>query len=487
MNQGQNPKQPNAAKVVSLLRSGMRMQQIGRLREAEEQVRRALALSPGNPRALHLLGLINQQTGRLAAAEGLFLDAIAGDDREAGYQVSLGVLLTRTGRQREAVGHFEKALALAPGDRQAQYQLAMTLYRLGDLDDALKAFEKARLLNPDNAGLLVNMGSVLNALGRTGEAIELYRRAIRIDPTQAAAYGNLGNALAVGERHQEAIAAFHHCLKLQPDNPTVHANLGSCYVQLGDWASARSAYRQCLARNPGDITTLAMQAAVHNELGEREACAEVLDYEHLLDAQAIGPPDRYRSLDAFNKELGRCVLSHPSLEYEPGSHTTCLGQQTGSLLIGGEEAFSVLEGIIRDRIESYLRRYKRADAGGWRRPLPRHWRLDMWATVLHQGGHQMPHIHPSGWLSGVYYVACPFQASDPDRQGWIEFGQPPANFPFTRPARTMLVEPHEGLLVLFPSYFYHRTIPFEHDSPRISIAFDMVPTRGPVGFGHEGL
>jgi len=31
------------------------------------------------------------------------------------------------------------------------------------------------------------------------------------------------------------------------------------------------------------------------------------------------------------------------------------------------------------------------------------------------------------------------------------------------------------MLVLFPSYFYHRTEPFESQDQRISIAFDIVP------------
>ena len=29
-------------------------------------------------------------------------------------------------------------------------------------------------------------------------------------------------------------------------------------------------------------------------------------------------------------------------------------------------------------------------------------------------------------------------------------------------------------MVLFPSYFYHRTLPFESDEVRISIAFDVL-------------
>jgi hypothetical protein len=36
-------------------------------------------------------------------------------------------------------------------------------------------------------------------------------------------------------------------------------------------------------------------------------------------------------------------------------------------------------------------------------------------------------------------------------------------------------QPYEGMVVLFPSYFYHRTEPFISDDKRISIAFDIVP------------
>ena len=45
-------------------------------------------------------------------------------------------------------------------------------------------------------------------------------------------------------------------------------------------------------------------------------------------------------------------------------------------------------------------------------------------------------------------------------------------------APTYKVRPEEGLLVLFPSYFYHRTIPFDDPGTRISIAFDVVPVTG---------
>jgi hypothetical protein len=62
--------------------------------------------------------------------------------------------------------------------------------------------------------------------------------------------------------------------------------------------------------------------------------------------------------------------------------------------------------------------------------------------------------------------------------GWIEFGAPPANIGHRRPHETRRVKPEPGCMLLFPSYVYHRTIPFEGGEDRISFAFDVVPAKG---------
>ncbi len=41
----------------------------------------------------------------------------------------------------------------------------------------------------------------------------------------------------------------------------------------------------------------------------------------------------------------------------------------------------------------------------------------------------------------------------------------------------MVIRPETGLLVLFPSFFWHRTIPFQGGGKRISIAFDLIVGR----------
>jgi hypothetical protein len=45
----------------------------------------------------------------------------------------------------------------------------------------------------------------------------------------------------------------------------------------------------------------------------------------------------------------------------------------------------------------------------------------------------------------------------------------------TYPSRVL--KPHEGIMVLFPAYLYHGTVPFKSDQRRICVAFDVIPRR----------
>jgi len=100
----------------------------------------------------------------------------------------------------------------------------------------------------------------------------------------------------------------------------------------------------------------------------------------------------------------------------------------------------------------------------------------MWCVVLERGGHQIPHIHPASWLSGVYYPQVPEGiATGEGPAGWLEFGPPDRDFPSRLTPPVHRIRPEEGLVVIFPSYLYHHTIPFDQGGTRISVAFDVVP------------
>ncbi|MFZ4748450.1 MAG: putative 2OG-Fe(II) oxygenase, partial [Sphingomonas sp.] len=44
-----------------------------------------------------------------------------------------------------------------------------------------------------------------------------------------------------------------------------------------------------------------------------------------------------------------------------------------------------------------------------------------------------------------------------------------------------VVAPLPGKLVLFPSYFWHGTLPFTSAAPRLTVAFDAVSVDSPAG------
>jgi uncharacterized protein (TIGR02466 family) len=96
---------------------------------------------------------------------------------------------------------------------------------------------------------------------------------------------------------------------------------------------------------------------------------------------------------------------------------------------------------------------------------------------MERHGYETPHIHPDGLVSGVYYVRLPKVVANSDAcySGWIEFGPPDPVFATRRPVPTRQVQPVAGTMLLFPSYFWHRTIPFDSEEERFSIAFDLVP------------
>ncbi|GAA4027180.1 putative 2OG-Fe(II) oxygenase [Actimicrobium antarcticum] len=101
--------------------------------------------------------------------------------------------------------------------------------------------------------------------------------------------------------------------------------------------------------------------------------------------------------------------------------------------------------------------------------------LRCWVVLMECNGHETPYLHPDGSISGVYYVCLPdvMDAADTTHAGWIEFGQPDPSFSTRSLVPTLPVRPQAGPMLLFLSYFWHRTIPFQSDQPRLSIAFDL--------------
>jgi uncharacterized protein (TIGR02466 family) len=113
-----------------------------------------------------------------------------------------------------------------------------------------------------------------------------------------------------------------------------------------------------------------------------------------------------------------------------------------------------------------------------RRRNHRGWRFNgSWSVRLQTSGFHTSHVHPRGWLSSACYIDLPDSMADVQRlDGALAFGEPSIATTPALPAE-YAVRPEVGMLVLFPSYFWHGTVPFSGDSTRLTVAFDVVPDR----------
>ncbi|HUO81863.1 MAG TPA: tetratricopeptide repeat protein [Gammaproteobacteria bacterium] len=447
------------------------------LRRALGAYRDRLSRDPRDVDALNRLGNLLAAAGQLAAGQSAYERALALRPDIAQLHFNLGNLLQRRGDHAAARDCFSRAVALQPDHADACNNLGNTLQELGDIDAAISAYERAIAARPGFAELHNNLGLALRKLERHVDAADAFSRALAIKPDYALAHVNLGLALRSLERPGEALACFERALELTPGAANLWCFKGAAYLEKGDAAAARDALERSLALEPANRAALAYRVAATQELGEKPSPPLLFDPDRHVAACDVEPPARYGSLSAFNAALAAHVRSHPSLSYQRGGHATRRGAHTGNLLSGDKGPAADLEAIVAEYVRNYLANPPMDPAHPYARTALPGWRLVAWAVIMDSGGHQIPHIHPAGWLSGVYYVRLPgcVGESAEEHAGWIEFGRPPDSLNCKSEPQTRQICPREGWLLLFPSYYYHHTVPFESDEQRISIAFDVLP------------
>jgi tetratricopeptide (TPR) repeat protein len=399
---------------------------------------------------------------------------ISPDDPEVA--VERGALFAVSGRLEEATTLLRKVLKSAPEIDRAEMELVSVLSELGRFDEALEALNEATARGPDSAERCSFLGEILQRLGRTDEARAAHQRAIELDGELAAARLAYARTLIAQGLRVEADAELERAIDLSPMTVWAHVLRVEIKTAEGAYAEALDICERYLLSNPSERTMLAAKALLLNELGEEAAARELVDFERFIRQTEIDPPEGFLDLHSFNRALTSHVRAHPSLVQSPESHATRGGMHTGLLLVEPKGPFEPFEQILWNAAREYMDSLDIGADHPFLKDPPRFDTIACWSVVLPGQGRQVPHIHPAAWLSGVYYAELPGAVEKTDStQGWIEFGTPPETFVLTRKNPVRLLKPKEGLLVLFPSYFYHRTIPFQGDEERVSIAFDFVP------------
>jgi tetratricopeptide (TPR) repeat protein len=204
--------------VRTATQRGVALLDLGRAREAEQELRTALAAEPGNATVLTLLA-----------------DALA---RQEQYESAVD-----TGRS---------ALAADPEHVLAHTVLALALAGLERYSEVLDTVRRGLALAPEFAGLHLREAGVLSALKRYEDALASIERAARLAPESSSVAVLRAAVLCDLRRYDEADAAVDEALRLDPENADAHRIRGVIALRRGGGRAAVRAHRTALRLDPTD-------------------------------------------------------------------------------------------------------------------------------------------------------------------------------------------------------------------------------------------
>lgn len=428
----------------------------------------------------------------------------------------------------QAIEEFDRAARIAPRNAGIAHGLARVRFEAGL--DARDHYARALTLAPDNGEVLIGGFAARTAMGEGAAVSDELAALLERHTGWIAGHHQFAQLQALLSRSEQAASSIDAALRIFPRDPALWqarldlavrreefatipdllsqdaaAALGpdsaALYAAIG--ASETGALEQAddqFARVPADLAPLwrlrfllragrlAAALPLIDQMLAGPERAETWPYAHAAWRMAGDPRadwllgESIRTFDLTDQlpPLDRLAdllrqLHHVSGEYLDQSVRG--GTQTdGPLFSRIDSDLRAVRGVVLDAVDRYRRDLAPIDPNHPLLGLRRDRRLRFagsWSVRLRAGGNHANHVHPQGWISSALYIALP--DSESERRGWLTLGQPQASLGLAL-APSHYVEPRPGRLVLFPSWLWHGTIPFE-TGERLTIAFDIAPPR----------
>ncbi|MCR9130865.1 MAG: putative 2OG-Fe(II) oxygenase [Alphaproteobacteria bacterium] len=446
----------------------------GRGEEALALYRRIVSEAPSHGLALYSLAAVLGDEGAFQEAADVAERALdVGFDRAETWLVRARAL-AGLGRFEPARACFEAVLTRRPDMLAARYELSQLVWMCtADRDGALAPFDQALRSNPADPALLFARAKALEYMGeieaaQNAMATLANSRPQDLPPQLAAAY------LSAAAGHADLAMAFvERALERAPDDmDALTAHASACLAAGRPDAAAQSAQRVHQAR-PMDQNAIALMATAWRASGDPRWKA-LFDYEQFVHARKIATPGGWSDLPGYLADLARELKAAHAFHTHPFGQSVRHGSQRQDVLKLETPAISVFREAIEPVVRGILEELG-TGADPVRRRNTGRWSIKgAWSVRLRPGGFHHDHIHSDGWLSSAFYVEVPPCVNGPGQQGWLRFGHP--GIPVAPPLEAgRVIQPEPGLLVLFPSYMWHGTIPFSGDAARMTVAMDIVP------------
>jgi hypothetical protein len=349
--------------------------------------------------------------------------------------------------------------------------------RTGDLKQATASLDAALQAFANDDALWATKAAILQGAGEARAAYACL--ADRVAGPQASPTLLVRAGLAALEFDPAAaLRLAERALRALPANTPARTLLAAAKLGTGDAKGALGDCDPLLAAAPDNQYLIALQTTAWRLLGD-ERYQQLCDYHRLVLPMQLEAPPPWPDMTNFLAELRVSLnrLHDPqghALLFQSLRHGT---ETTQDLARSNDPAIRALFTAFAAHIDRYLEHI-----GGGSDPLRRRnagrWRFNgSWSVRLRCSGFHTNHVHPRGWISSACYIELPDSLSDSRTQeGILTFGEPGIMTSPTLGAEHS-IRPTPGMLVLFPSYLWHGTVPFSSNQARLTVAFDAVPAR----------
>lgn len=438
--------------------------------------RHVIALSPENGAAELGLAIALGESGQAEAAEKAARNAIEKGADHHGSRYVRGRALFETNRFDEAEMEFREVLRLRPDHASAHSGLAELLWmRTGDVRTATRELDAILRNRGGEPDLRIVKAKLLDTAGCMEDALFELERGLEHAPENLALH-LATSQIAIKADSARALAHAERAVQLAPSNPFALGTHADALLAAGCAKKALGIADRLHEINPGDSRVIALQATAWRMLDDSRY-GELSDYASFVRATLIDVPDGWSSLPDYLADLTNSLRDLHRLKAHPVDQSLRQGTQVdlraNRLRDPAIQAFGqAVEGPIR----RYLSELGSGDDVLRRRNSGDYKLNGLWSVQLRPDGHHFNHFHGKGWLSSACYIHLPDALGAANGEGWLKFGEPGLGGRLAQ-APEYFVRPEPGLLVLFPSWMWHGTVPFSGapQDRRLTVAFDVVP------------
>jgi len=216
------------------------------LEEGASSLRSAIEIDGTQARVFRLLCNALERLGDTAGAIAAAKETIACGGQIAGDHHKLGVLLIRSRQFEQAVPLLRQAIALDKSKAIYHHALSRALSRLNETEASIEAATRAAELAPGRANFACDLGLLLRKAGRSGDAIAQFKRALELDEKPLRHHTALANALVATGEVEQAIEAFQRVAERDDFHVGLCDQLAELCARTNRWPEAKRMYDKAL-------------------------------------------------------------------------------------------------------------------------------------------------------------------------------------------------------------------------------------------------